>query len=272
VKIGGFGCCAPFKRGKDQILAQINTPSERLIQNTAFPSLSSIDPSSSPRRQPCLPKVHPPFHTIIARIYSRSLRNLSAIREYDAKLLLAYWLERAPPVDSSAKVVTNFTYPAPKVAQVSWDPETNTITPDAHLPAWVFSTKLVAKPDQLIKRRGKAGLLTLNKTWDEVKEWISARAGKPQQVSRYPLLFVLLRLYPGILVPVIGWDKAVTRPKHYNGVIDVTIRDLASRPALSDAYFDVSSWAVICEDNSPWLNVIKGGPRRKRAVVKRNRT
>lgn len=107
---------------------------------------------------------------------------ISAIREYDAKLLLAYWLERAPPVAPHAQVKTKFNYPAPKVAQVSWDPETNSITPDSKLPSWVFTTKLVAKPDQLIKRRGKAGLLALNKTWDEAKAWISERAGKPQKV------------------------------------------------------------------------------------------
>jgi ATP citrate (pro-S)-lyase len=106
-----------------------------------------------------------------------------AIREYDAKLLLAYWLERAPPVDPHTKLATSFVYPAPKVAQVSWDPETNAITPDTQLPGWVFTTKLVVKPDQLIKRRGKAGLLALNKSWDEAKEWISARAGKPQKVE-----------------------------------------------------------------------------------------
>ena len=113
-------------------------------------------------------------------------RNLSlspAIREYDAKLLLAYWLERAPSVDPHSKLATPFVFPAPKVAQVSWDPETNAITPETQLPGWVFTTKLVAKPDQLIKRRGKAGLLALNKSWDEAKEWISARAGKPQKVS-----------------------------------------------------------------------------------------
>jgi len=80
-------------------------------------------------------------------------------------------------------VVTNFVYPAPKVAQVSWDPATNSITPDSKLPSWVFTTKLVAKPDQLIKRRGKAGLLALNKTWDEAKPWIAGKAGKPQKVG-----------------------------------------------------------------------------------------
>lgn len=111
-------------------------------------------------------------------------------------------------MDSAAKVVTNFTYPAPKVAQVSWDPETNTITPDTQLPGWVFSNKLVAKPDQLIKRRGKAGLLALNKTWEEAKGWIAARAGKPQQVSPRPLR--ISRLYTRVHVPGFGWDKTET--------------------------------------------------------------
>jgi succinyl-CoA synthetase beta subunit len=43
--------------------------------------------------------------------------------------------------------------------------------------------KFVAKPDQLIKRRGKSGLLALNKTWPEAKAWVAARAGKEQQVE-----------------------------------------------------------------------------------------
>ncbi|THH23282.1 hypothetical protein EUX98_g7898 [Antrodiella citrinella] len=105
------------------------------------------------------------------------------IREYDAKLLLAYHLERAPAVAPNAQIATKFIYPSVKVAQVSWDPETGAITPDTQLPGWVFNTKLVAKPDQLIKRRGKAGLLALNKTWEEAKEWIAARAGKAQKVE-----------------------------------------------------------------------------------------
>lgn len=95
------------------------------------------------------------------------------------------------------------------VAQVSWDPETNTITPDTQLPGWVFSTKLVAKPDQLIKRRGKAGLLALNKPWEEVKGWIAARAGKPQQVSPRPLR--ISRLYTRVHV----LDLVGTRPRHH---------------------------------------------------------
>jgi len=43
--------------------------------------------------------------------------------------------------------------------------------------------KFVAKPDQLIKRRGKSGLLALNKTWAEARAWVAERAGKPQKVE-----------------------------------------------------------------------------------------
>ena len=48
---------------------------------------------------------------------------------------------------------------------------------------WVLTTKLVVKPDQLIKRRGKAGLLAINKTWSEVVEWIKARMNKECKVE-----------------------------------------------------------------------------------------
>jgi hypothetical protein len=94
-----------------------------------------------------------------------------------------HWLECAPPVAPHAQVKTEFVYPAMKVAQIAWDPETNSITLDSKLPGWVFNTQLVAKPNQLIKPRGKASLLALNKTWDEAKPWIAQRAGKPQKVG-----------------------------------------------------------------------------------------
>jgi ATP citrate (pro-S)-lyase len=111
-------------------------------------------------------------------------------------------------------VSTRFVYPAPKVAQVSWDPETNTITPDTQLPSWVFTTKLVAKPDQLIKRRGKAGLLALNKTWDEAKEWIAARAGKPQKASSSLGFFMFIAFC--IWHRGSGWNKAETMHLYRN--------------------------------------------------------
>ena len=49
---------------------------------------------------------------------------------------------------------------------------------------WLNSKKLVVKPDQLIKRRGKGGLLKLDCTWEEVKFWISERAGKEIEVKK----------------------------------------------------------------------------------------
>lgn len=85
-------------------------------------------------------------------------------------------------MSKNATVSPNFVYPSARVAQISWDPATGALTPDSQLPGWVHTEKLVAKPDQLIKRRGKAGLLALNKPFTEAKEWIAQRAGKPQKV------------------------------------------------------------------------------------------
>lgn len=130
------------------------------------------------------------------------LSSPKAIREFDAKLLVNYWLPRAPLAHSSLQVSQDFVAPAPKVAQISWDAESNTITPDAALPSWVFNTKLVAKPDQLIKRRGKAGLLKLNADWEDAKKWIVERAGKPQKVSSsFPVPVPVPVLVP-VLVPL----------------------------------------------------------------------
>ncbi|CAG2058620.1 unnamed protein product, partial [Timema podura] len=44
--------------------------------------------------------------------------------------------------------------------------------------------RLVVKPDQLIKRRGKLGLIKVNVDLNSVKEWISARIGKNQQIGK----------------------------------------------------------------------------------------
>jgi len=48
---------------------------------------------------------------------------------------------------------------------------------------WLLTTQLVVKPDQLIKRRGKAGLLAINKSWPEVVEWIKERMNKEVKVE-----------------------------------------------------------------------------------------
>jgi ATP citrate (pro-S)-lyase len=71
-------------------------------------------------------------------------------------------------------VFTGESHPLPESLQ-------NTLMLNASQP---LTEKLVAKPDQLIKRRGKAGLLCLNKDHTVSSEWVQARAGKPVTVEK----------------------------------------------------------------------------------------
>ncbi|XP_065166954.1 ATP-citrate synthase isoform X2 [Atheta coriaria] len=48
---------------------------------------------------------------------------------------------------------------------------------------WLLTEKLVVKPDQLIKRRGKLGLIAVNKTFPEVQQWITDRMNKEQKIG-----------------------------------------------------------------------------------------
>lgn len=48
---------------------------------------------------------------------------------------------------------------------------------------WLETTPLVVKPDQLIKRRGKLGLIAVNKTFAQVKQWVDERMGKDQKIG-----------------------------------------------------------------------------------------
>lgn len=56
-----------------------------------------------------------------------------------------------------------------------------------HLPHSECLQKLVVKPDQLIKRRGKLGLIKVNATLDEVKQWVDERMYKDIKVCILPL-------------------------------------------------------------------------------------
>lgn len=123
--------------------------------------------------------------------------NMSAkpIREYDGKLLLAYHLLRAPIVGQEDNA-SLFSPAATKLAHINVDTALldNRAAFDAALKQqldnleithpWLLTDKLVAKPDQLIKRRGKYGLLTLNKDWVDARKWIEERAGKEIKVSQ----------------------------------------------------------------------------------------
>nr|KAF6454499.1 ATP citrate lyase [Rousettus aegyptiacus] len=49
---------------------------------------------------------------------------------------------------------------------------------------WLLSQRLVVKPDQLIKRRGKLGLVGVNLTLDGVKSWLKPRLGQEALVGK----------------------------------------------------------------------------------------
>ncbi|KAI8036259.1 hypothetical protein M5D96_010852, partial [Drosophila gunungcola] len=48
---------------------------------------------------------------------------------------------------------------------------------------WLLTTPLVVKPDQLIKRRGKLGLIGVKKNFEQVKQWIGERLNKDQKIG-----------------------------------------------------------------------------------------
>lgn len=48
---------------------------------------------------------------------------------------------------------------------------------------WLKTESLVVKPDQLIKRRGKLGLIAVNKNLSQVKQWVTERMGKDQKIG-----------------------------------------------------------------------------------------
>jgi len=48
---------------------------------------------------------------------------------------------------------------------------------------WLTKEKLVVKPDQLIKRRGKSKLLLLNADWKDAEKWMKDRMCKPVTVG-----------------------------------------------------------------------------------------
>jgi len=87
------------------------------------------------------------------------------IREGDGKRLLSRLLSSLsdPSIQLPEQVVS-------VSAPVSWG-----ALEAAH--PWLARTRLVVKPDQLIKRRGKGGLLALDVDWAGARAWIEARLG-----------------------------------------------------------------------------------------------
>lgn len=111
-----------------------------------------------------------------------------SILEADGKAILNYHLTRSKVIKPSPLPSSGVHNPPSKLASIYF-PEGESVTgildaAEARYPfLLVPGSKFVAKPDQLIKRRGKSGLLCLNKEWPEARAWIEARAGKSQRVE-----------------------------------------------------------------------------------------
>jgi len=111
-----------------------------------------------------------------------------SILEADGKAILNYHLTRAPVIKPSPLPKSSTHNPPPKLASITFadgdDIEGVLDAAETKYP-WLLApgAKFVAKPDQLIKRRGKSGLLALNKSWADAKAWIAQRANKLQKVE-----------------------------------------------------------------------------------------
>jgi succinyl-CoA synthetase beta subunit len=95
-----------------------------------------------------------------------------AVREYHGKKLLAKYVKEVSGgkhlMDDRSVLVTGITN---LEASVVAEP-------------WLESTSLVVKPDQLIKRRGKAGLVGIKLDWNQVQGWINERMDTEIQVEQ----------------------------------------------------------------------------------------
>jgi hypothetical protein len=111
-----------------------------------------------------------------------------SILEADGKAILNYHLTRAPVIKPTPLPPSSTHNPPPKLATIHFEDGDNIQgvldAAETKYP-WLLApgAKFVAKPDQLIKRRGKSGLLALNKSWADAKAWIADRALKVQKVE-----------------------------------------------------------------------------------------
>lgn len=111
-----------------------------------------------------------------------------SILEADGKAILNYHLTRAPVIKPTPLPASATHNPPPRLASLHFpeDKAVKDVLDQAEVTyPWLLQdgAKFVAKPDQLIKRRGKSGLLALNKTWADARQWVEERAGKPQKVE-----------------------------------------------------------------------------------------
>lgn len=95
-----------------------------------------------------------------------------AIREADGKRMMARLLKEY----TDGKYIVDDRY-------ITIGPETDMKKlPNKY--KWLKKEKLVVKPDQLIKRRGKSKLLLLNTDWKTAEKWIKERMSKKVKVGK----------------------------------------------------------------------------------------
>ncbi|XP_068119208.1 ATP-citrate synthase isoform X2 [Hyperolius riggenbachi] len=77
---------------------------------------------------------------------------------------------------TTASIQNRFRY-----AQVTHDTDWDRLVQDH---PWLLTEPLVVKPDQLIKRRGKLGLVGVNLNLDQVKSWLKPRLGHETTIAK----------------------------------------------------------------------------------------
>lgn len=130
---------------------------------------------------------HHRSHLLVKDLFAADM-SAKSIFEADGKAILNYHLTRAPVIKPSPLPTPTKHNPPPRLASLNFpeDKSVEDVLNQAEVTyPWLLQdgAKFVAKPDQLIKRRGKSGLLALNKTWPEAKAWVAERAGKAQKVE-----------------------------------------------------------------------------------------
>lgn len=108
-----------------------------------------------------------------------------AVREYHGKKLLAKYLQDIGglEVEDRAALITSTTnYKELELAE-PWLLTNTNKSIHTNSDGTAIASRLVVKPNQLIKRRGKAGLVGINLTWSEVQDWIRARMHQVIQVE-----------------------------------------------------------------------------------------
>ena len=146
-----------------------------------------------------------------------------AVSEADGKAIVNYHLTRASVIKPSPLPPPTKHNPPPRLASLYFpaDADVEGILDQAEATyPWLLQAgaKFVAKPDQLIKRRGKSGLLSLNKSWAESRAWVAARAGKEQQVET---VVGVLRTF--LVEPFVPHEQDTEYYININSVRDVSV-------------------------------------------------